>query len=174
MPDGQAVEPRAPVSARSAHRSGDSIERRVNIWLGQRVRTLRLERGLSLVELAERVGVRYQQIAKYEHAIDRIAFGRLVVIASALSVPMSKMLDGLPGMLGDEVEADSVVTDAERALLLRSYGDIDNQEVRTRLRELMRSLSGTKKRKGGGRRQAASAEGDDELAADGAEAVAAG
>lgn len=134
------------------------------MWLGHRVRTLRLERGLSLVELAERVGVRYQQIAKYEHAIDRIAFGRLVVIASALSVPMSKMLDGLPGMLGDEVETDSVVTDAERALLLRSYGDIESQEVRTKLRELMRSLSGTKRRKGGGRRQASSADQGEALA----------
>lgn len=172
MPDGQLVEIEAPRNARSAHRSGDSIERRINIWLGQRVRTLRLERGLSLVELAERVGVRYQQIAKYEHAIDRIAFGRLVVIASALSVPMSKMLDGLPGMLGDEVEADSVVTDAERALLLRSYGDIENQEVRTKLRELMRSLSGTKRRKGGGRRQAALAEADDDLVSVGAEVIA--
>lgn len=158
MPDGQATEIRPPRGARSAHRHGDSIERRINVWLGHRVRTLRLERGLSLVELAERVGVRYQQIAKYEHAIDRIAFGRLVVIASALSVPMSKMLDGLPGMLGDEVETDSVVTDAERALLLRSYGDIESQEVRNKLRELMRSLSGTKRRKGGGRRQASSAE----------------
>lgn len=164
MPDGQVVEVRSPRGARSAHRHGDSIERRINVWLGHRVRTLRLERGLSLVELAERVGVRYQQIAKYEHAIDRIAFGRLVVIASALSVPMSKMLDGLPGMLGDEVETDSVVTDAERALLLRSYGDIESQEVRTKLRELMRSLSGTKRRKGGGRRQASPAELGEDLA----------
>ncbi len=164
MPDGQATEIRPPRGARSAHRHGDSIERRINVWLGHRVRTLRLERGLSLVELAERVGVRYQQIAKYEHAIDRIAFGRLVVIASALSVPMSKMLDGLPGMLGDEVETDSVVTDAERALLLRSYGDIESQEVRTKLRELMRSLSGTKRRKGGGRRQASSADQGEALA----------
>lgn len=170
MPDGQIVEMRAPRSARSAHRSGDTIERRINVWLGHRVRTLRLERGLSLVELAERVGVRYQQIAKYEHAIDRIAFGRLVVIASALSVPMSKMLDGLPGMLGDEAETDSAVTDAERALLLRSYGEIESQEVRTKLRELMRSLSGTKKRKGGGRRPASLAEQGEELAS--AEAAA--
>mgnify|MGYP002655234837 CR=1 FL=1 len=164
MPDGQVVEVRSPRGARSAHRHGDSIERRINVWLGHRVRTLRLERGLSLVELAERVGVRYQQIAKYEHAIDRIAFGRLVVIASALSVPMSKMLDGLPGMLGDEVETDSVVTDAERALLLRSYGDIESQEVRTKLRELMRSLSGTKRRKGGGRRQVSPADLGEDLA----------
>lgn len=170
MPDGQIAEIRSPRSARSAHRSGDSIERRINVWLGHRVRTLRLERGLSLVELAERVGVRYQQIAKYEHAIDRIAFGRLVVIASALSVPMSKMLDGLPGMLGDEVETDSAVTDAERAFLLRSYGEIESQEVRTKLRELMRSLSGTKKRKGGGRRSAAVAEHGEDLAS--AEATA--
>lgn len=172
MPDGQVVETRVARSARSAHRSGDSIERGISIWLGQRLRTLRLERGLSLVELAERVGVRYQQIAKYEHAVDRIAFSRLVVIVSALSVPMSKMLDGLPGMLGDEVETDSFVTDAERTLLLRSYGDIDSQDVRTKLRELMRSLSEGQKLKGGGRHQVASAEAGDELASTEAAAVA--
>jgi hypothetical protein len=61
-------------------------------------------------------------------------------------------------------------TDAERALLLRSYGEIESQEVRTKLRELMRSLSGTKKRRGGGRRPASLAEQGEELA--GAEAAA--
>lgn len=51
---------------------------------------------LGLAALGEAVGVRAQQIQKYENGKDRIASGRLILLAAALGVPVSYFLAGLP------------------------------------------------------------------------------
>jgi transcriptional regulator with XRE-family HTH domain len=57
--------------------------------VGRRVRSRRLECRLSQTELAERIGVTFQQVQKYEKGVNRIGAGRLQRIAEALEVPIS-------------------------------------------------------------------------------------
>jgi len=60
----------------------------MNAQIGERIRIRRLQLGLSLDELAGRIGVNYQQVQKYETG-DRVAGGRLMVIAKALKVSIN-------------------------------------------------------------------------------------
>jgi transcriptional regulator with XRE-family HTH domain len=57
--------------------------------VGRRVRTRRLEQKQSQTELADRIGVTFQQVQKYEKGVNRIGAGRLARIAEALDVPVT-------------------------------------------------------------------------------------
>jgi transcriptional regulator with XRE-family HTH domain len=55
--------------------------------IGQNIRFHRIENGLSQTELAQSVGVTFQQVQKYENAANRVPAGHLIHIARALNVP---------------------------------------------------------------------------------------
>lgn len=57
--------------------------------VGRRVRSRRLEMRLSQTDLADRIGVTFQQVQKYEKGVNRIGAGRLQRISEAMEVPIS-------------------------------------------------------------------------------------
>jgi transcriptional regulator with XRE-family HTH domain len=65
--------------------------------VGRRVRTRRMEQGLSQTDLANKIGVTFQQVQKYEKGVNRIGAGRLQRISEALDVPISYFFDGATG-----------------------------------------------------------------------------
>ena len=58
-------------------------------YVGSRMRERRIMLGLTQQQMAELIGVTYQQAHKYEKGINRIAGGRLYAIAQALGVEVS-------------------------------------------------------------------------------------
>ena len=65
-----------------------------DVLLSERLRQSRRRKGLTQKELAEGVGVRYQQIQKYETCQCRISVGMLHSISKALEVPIAVLLRG--------------------------------------------------------------------------------
>jgi transcriptional regulator with XRE-family HTH domain len=63
-----------------------------DIRLGKRVRAYRLSLGMSQSALAEKVGVTFQQIQKYENGANRMAGGRLKKVAAVLGLPIATLL----------------------------------------------------------------------------------
>ncbi|MCS6932702.1 MAG: helix-turn-helix domain-containing protein [Acetobacteraceae bacterium] len=63
--------------------------------IGRRIRERRLMLGLSQQQLAQVIGVTYQQAHKYETGANRVSAGRLYRIAEALDVPVSWFYEGL-------------------------------------------------------------------------------
>ena len=95
-------------------------------------------------QLAEAVGIKFQQIQKYETGMNRVSASRLWDIAEALSVPVSFFFEGLGD---DAVSSDSgselptdILKDKEALELVRSYYAIPETQ-RRRLFELARVLS---------------------------------
>jgi len=72
----------------------------VDRHVGARLRERRILLGLTQQELAELIGVTYQQAHKYEKGTNRIAAGRLSVIARALGVEIDYFYDGLTSTPG--------------------------------------------------------------------------
>jgi transcriptional regulator with XRE-family HTH domain len=66
----------------------------IDVEVGQRIRIQRLAAGLSQSELAERIGVTFQQVQKYEKGMNRVGAGRLTNIARVLNVPVGSFFDG--------------------------------------------------------------------------------
>jgi transcriptional regulator with XRE-family HTH domain len=69
--------------------------------LGKRLRQRRRMLGQTQQQIAEAVGVRFQQIQKYECGANRISAARLWLLAKALEAPVASFFDGLT----EEIEA---------------------------------------------------------------------
>lgn len=63
--------------------------------IGNRIKLLRLLRGLSQERVAEAVGITFQQVQKYESGANRISASRLYALADYLGVSLDYFFDGL-------------------------------------------------------------------------------
>ena len=118
----------------------------VDVHVGKRIRHRRWLVGMTQQQLAESVGIKFQQIQKYETGMNRVSASRLWDIASALSVPVSFFFEGLSDESqiaasdpAGEVPID-ILKDKEALDLIRSYYAIPETQ-RRRLFELARVLS---------------------------------
>jgi len=67
----------------------------IDIQVGRLVRARRLAIGMPQTELAEALGLTFQQIQKYERGANRISAANLFEIARKLDVPMASLFEGL-------------------------------------------------------------------------------
>jgi transcriptional regulator with XRE-family HTH domain len=115
----------------------------VDVHVGKRVRHRRWMVGMTQQQLAEKVGIKFQQIQKYETGMNRVSASRLWDIAEALSVPVAFFFEGL-GAAESEISASNVpgdiLADKEALELVRSYYAIPENQ-RRRLFDLARVLS---------------------------------
>ncbi|MDA7425388.1 helix-turn-helix domain-containing protein [Thalassococcus lentus] len=116
----------------------------VDVHVGKRVRHRRWLVGMTQQQLAEKVGIKFQQIQKYETGANRVSASRLWDIADALDVPVSFFFEGLENGVEAEEKPDNVpadiLGDKEALDLVRSYYAIPENQ-RRRLFELARVLS---------------------------------
>jgi len=106
--------------------------------VGSRIRERRVMLGFSQQQLAELIGVTYQQAHKYEHGLNRISAGRLYEIAQALRVPISWFYEGL-----DSPALPAEMSPRERACLelARNFVAIENEKFQEALSQMARALA---------------------------------
>jgi len=98
MPHGRGVEGEMSVTLikdRRVPKSGRSRAQDVDRFVGMKMRERRIMLGLTQQQMAELIGVTYQQAHKYEKGINRVAAGRLYNIAQALGVDINYFFDGM-------------------------------------------------------------------------------
>jgi transcriptional regulator with XRE-family HTH domain len=122
---------------------GKAMAHIVDIHVGKKIRQRRWLVGMTQQKLAEAVGIKFQQIQKYETGANRVSASRLWDIADALDVDVAFFFDGLK----QEQDAGAVqkapmdmLGDKEALDLVRSYYAIPENQ-RRRLFELARVLS---------------------------------
>ncbi|MFA1626904.1 helix-turn-helix domain-containing protein [Rhizobium mongolense] len=121
----------------------------VDIHVGRRLRSRRLEMEISQEKLAGAIGVTFQQVQKYEKGINRVGASRLQQIAIALQVPVSHFFDEMPDDAG-EISADpkvrlhaeimKFVTSDEGIELIRTFTRIEDATVRKRALGVLKAL----------------------------------
>ena len=79
----------------------------IDVYLGKRLRRRRRLLGLTQQQLAGTVGVRFQQIQKYECGANRISAARLWQLSEALEVPVGYFYDGLSDRAQKEAAAEA-------------------------------------------------------------------
>ncbi len=111
----------------------------VDAHVGKRIRHRRWMVGMTQQQLADKVGIKFQQIQKYETGMNRVSASRLWDIAETLGVTISFFFEGLaegavaPGAI-------DMMVDKEALELVRSYYSIPEAQ-RRRLFDLARVLS---------------------------------
>ncbi|SLN34450.1 transcriptional repressor DicA [Roseovarius litorisediminis] len=116
----------------------------VDVHVGKRIRHRRWLVGMTQQQLAESVGIKFQQIQKYETGANRVSASRLWDIADSLGVEVSFFFEGLESGSSSRETSDNVpadlLGDKEALDLVRSYYAIPENQ-RRRLFELARVLS---------------------------------
>ena len=119
----------------------------IDLHLGRRLRRRRRLLGLTQQQLAQQVGIRFQQIQKYECGANRISAARLWQLSEALEVPVGYFYDGLSAdaqrapAANDGEGSGEMFARKETLDLIRAYYQL-GERPRRRLLDLAKSLNG--------------------------------
>jgi transcriptional regulator with XRE-family HTH domain len=117
----------------------------IDLHLGRRLRRRRRLLGLTQQQLALQVGIRFQQIQKYECGANRISAARLWQLAEALESPVNYFYDGLAEAMERNESANGgrseVYSRKETMDLIQAYYQL-GERPRRRLLDLAKSLHG--------------------------------
>jgi len=112
----------------------------VDVHVGKRIRHRRWMAGMTQQQLAERVGIKFQQIQKYETGMNRVSASRLWDIAAALGTRIDFFFEGLADAGAETEPVEDITADREALELVRAYYSIPEAQ-RRRLYDLARVLS---------------------------------
>jgi transcriptional regulator with XRE-family HTH domain len=112
--------------------------------VGRQIRSHRIARGMSQTDLANHIGVTFQQVQKYEKGVNRVSAGRLQVISNLFKVHVADLM-GAPkrGNGGDENNPLLVLGQTrEGHRVAKAFNDIsDHHEVRLAFASLMERVA---------------------------------
>lgn len=106
-------------------------------YVGARIRERRTMLGYTQQQLADMIGVTYQQAHKYERGINRVSAGRLYEIAEVLDVPVGYFYDGL----GSKADKETPTRQRMCLELARNFSMIKNDRHQEALSQLARALA---------------------------------
>jgi transcriptional regulator with XRE-family HTH domain len=114
----------------------------LELIIGARLRTRRRQLGLSQSDLANQIGVSFQQVQKYERGANRVAASTLLTAAQALNTSIA-------WLVGEEVSGREDDDDVFRALarpgaleVLQAFNAIPDPRTRLALLALAREMAG--------------------------------
>ena len=110
----------------------------IDRYVGARMRERRIMLGLTQQQMAELIGVTYQQAHKYEKGVNRIAGGRLYTIAQALGVEVGYFYEGM------EAQPGQFEPTAQQRLILelsRNFVAISDRRRQEAICDLARALA---------------------------------
>ncbi len=127
----------------------------IDVHVGNRIRLRRTLLGITQEKLADKLGLTFQQIQKYEKGANRVSSSRLFELTRMLSVEMSFFFDEMSEQVQEQtpsrllsIKALPELDDArdptakrETLELVRAYYKIPDPDIRRRLTDLVRSLS---------------------------------
>lgn len=106
------------------------------------MRALRLERRLSQTALADRLGLTFQQVQKYEKGVNRIGAGRLQTIAEIFQVSIGDLFSGSPATPQRQQSLYELVNSSAALRLLRAYTRLPNSKLKQALVQMAVAMAG--------------------------------
>jgi len=133
--------------------AGKSCISAIDEHIGQRVQLRRVMMGMSQKDLAQKCGVTFQQVQKYETAGNRIPASRLFELSTALDTPVSFFFMGLPGNLSEtkrngrrphisDPKHDDPLAKNETLQLIKLYWKLQNDDQRQMVLKMLKTLNG--------------------------------
>jgi len=115
----------------------------VDIHVGERIRLRRAMLRLTQQDLAQSIGISFQQLQKYERGANRVSASRLFDIASHLDVPISFFFEDIEDDLLEQRGLTNVRPDVDPSLssealkLMAVFNRLPNDTVRRRILEFL-------------------------------------
>jgi transcriptional regulator with XRE-family HTH domain len=116
----------------------DSVDRLV----GRNIRIQRLAKGLSQTELANKLGVTFQQVQKYEKGVNRIGCGRLFQVASVLGVHITDFFEGSEkGKPSNARVVRDLISEPQSFHLVQAFSEISDRRLRSSVVDLVKKIA---------------------------------
>jgi transcriptional regulator with XRE-family HTH domain len=109
----------------------------LDVEIGARLRQVRRSRGHSQVELADQLGVSFQQVQKYERGTNRLSGSMMVRACRFLKIEPKELFP--PELSGGPAIDWSLFTNDEAVELLKAFSKIEAPEVRRAILQMARA-----------------------------------
>ena len=117
----------------------------VDKYVGSRLKMRRHILDMSQTELADAIGLTFQQVQKYEKGLNRISASRLQQLAAVLQVPVGFFFEGAPGQASSNASTPDYVRDftssADGLQLIKAFIRIEDSKLRHRLVRLVEQVT---------------------------------
>ncbi len=120
----------------------------VDAHVGARIRLRRKLLGLSQQQLAEQLGLTFQQVQKYERGVNRVSASKLYETAQVLQASVMHFFEGLDGhaevpaaSAAGETAVNSFLMTTEGLELATLFPRIPKGRMRHQVLELVRTLA---------------------------------
>jgi transcriptional regulator with XRE-family HTH domain len=114
----------------------------IDMVVSLNIRIQRLAKGLSQTEVADKLGVTFQQVQKYENGVNRIGCGRLFQMARILGVHVMDLFDGSDvGKLSTENKGRHLISEPDVFQLANAFSEISDRHLRRSLVELVKRIA---------------------------------
>ena len=115
----------------------------LDAMVGAKIRMFRINRGLSQTALAERVGVSFQQVQKYEKGANRVGASRLSQIASVLGITVGELFESSQEKIATANSPVHLLAEPGALRVLKAYLRT-NSRVRLAIAKLVESIADQK------------------------------
>ncbi len=113
--------------------------------IGGRIKARRLEIGMTQEQLAEKMGVTYQQIQRYENGVNKLNVEQLQIIADSLTIPTSFFFEDNQTTGIKDIKSQYVSVEEER--FLKYFRKIRKKEYKKSILSFMELASKTEKKR---------------------------
>ena len=126
------VEAREPIVPRTkSSKKYDAVD----VHVGSRVRSLRIQRQMSQSDFGDILGIAFQQIQKYEKGMNRISSSRLHHIAEIFGVSPSHFFDNPLDETAHQLDVDAdafdkICASRDGLALMRAFVRIKSKDLR--------------------------------------------
>jgi transcriptional regulator with XRE-family HTH domain len=118
--------------------------------VGRRVRMRREMLAMSQTQVADALGLTFQQVQKYENGINRMGASRLQQMSDILQVPVEFFFEGAlnasephgSGSALSVAQIDDFISNSDGLRLIGAFMRIDNAAVRRRIVMLVQEIAG--------------------------------
>jgi transcriptional regulator with XRE-family HTH domain len=109
--------------------------------VGRNIKVYRLAKGLSQTELADSLGLTFQQVQKYEKGVNRVGSGRLFQISNILGVPLMSFFEGGETAISPRGASPfDLLADPQSLKLVQAFAEITNRRTRRAVVALVEAM----------------------------------
>lgn len=131
------------------------VKNPIDAYVGAQIKQRRTIVGMSQTELANRLGITFQQVQKYEKGANRVGSSRLYEIAEILGVPIQSFFEGVEEVIqaknskkADKRTKDTTLGKFDEFIsspsgvdMIKAFVEIEDPAVRKQIAALVKSVS---------------------------------
>jgi transcriptional regulator with XRE-family HTH domain len=113
----------------------------LDIMVGAKIRIFRTHRGMSQSDLAEKIGVAFQQVQKYENGTNRVGASRLSRIASALGISIGELFESSEQKPADSKSPFRLLVERDSLRVLKAFARTTDPRLRRAIAQLVETIA---------------------------------